>query len=421
MYTPRHKSNYYEKMRKYTHRLPPHAPENYTELIDEIQRKNYIHPSTPTEKEGIVKITFICGCHGQIIGSFKDLGGDISMGGKYEKTVESNSGFIPSQLNKVTYFVENPLLEFEYTELDTSQLNIFLTTSGTCVGGVVYRPSNSAIIKQRFINDIMEELTETCPMNTLFESKGDYGKTTRISHKNYKTNQLSELQSNAVRKIQRMYRTKKNIPHPIKEPETCIMNYENEKVEKIIDKNYAIRLNDVYGFEDKPGELELVPTISDAHKIIMIITRSTADGCISEKYVLLSNVQEVTHTIKRIQENISHTIASAFHSMITTVISSEKTKKGRPMIEKTPRITLQNLLTLGGLIIQEVNGSQDLAVVPIKVYDLTCNEFEITSPRITSVRLNERELSIIRIINDYIRKNDIACGKRKRKKRIKRK
>jgi hypothetical protein len=70
-----------------------------------------------------------------------------------------------------TYLVENPILEFEYTELDTSRLNVFLTTSGTCAGGVIYRPSNSAIIKQRFINDIMEELTETCPMNTLFEKQ----------------------------------------------------------------------------------------------------------------------------------------------------------------------------------------------------------------------------------------------------------
>lgn len=39
MYTPLNKPKYYEKMRKYTHRLPPHRPENYSELMDEIKRK----------------------------------------------------------------------------------------------------------------------------------------------------------------------------------------------------------------------------------------------------------------------------------------------------------------------------------------------------------------------------------------------
>lgn len=395
MYKPANKEEYYKKMRKYLHKLPPHKPENYPELIDEIKRKKYTHKISSLPKEGISKITFICGCHGVIIGSFTAID-EPATNGIYEKTVEPiNSGIVSTYLNKITYITKKPILEFEYTEIDTLRLNVFLSTGGTCTGEVVYRPTNSAIIKQRFVNNIMEELTETCPLNNV------NGNT--ITHRNYRFNLGSE--NNAARKIQKMYRTKKNIPHPER---GRYMIYENEKVEKMINKKYAVRLNDVYGFEDKPGEIELVPTASDAHKLIMIVTRNTTSGCISEKYTLLSNVQEVINTIKKIQDTISPSIATAFHHMLTTVISHEKTKNGAPMVEKTPRITLENLLILGDLIIQEINGAQD-STVPIKVYDLTCNNFETESH-------GENREGPIQIIDDYIRSNDVACGKRLRKK-----
>ena len=183
------------------------------------------------------------------------------------------------------------------------------------------------------------------------------------------------------------------------------MNYENENVEKMINKTYVVKHSDVYGLKDTNL---VVPTRSDAHKLIMIVTKSTSKKCVSEKYVLLSNVEEVSYTREKLRNNLSLSIAVEFDSMLSVPIT-EGNLNGTLIVEKSPRITLQKLLKLGAFIIQEINGPQDLSKIPIKVYDLSCNNFGISSSKYDDV-------SVIRIIDHYIRMNNVACGKRKKRK-----
>ena len=54
-------------------------------------------------------------------------------------------------------------------------MNVTLSTTKTCVGATVIRPTTGAIVKQKFVNDIMQNLDLTCPTNTLLEKNGKYG------------------------------------------------------------------------------------------------------------------------------------------------------------------------------------------------------------------------------------------------------
>lgn len=212
-------------------------------LLDEIARKqdSYL-VSTDVSDFEIVKISFICACHGEAIVSFRDIESEnsktlgppllshdrtpiqkhlytqIPSHGKYSKTSISETSLcdIPFQTTDVEYRIDEPVLEFKYQDIDTSQLNVSLSTSGTCVGTPTYRERDTVRVKQKFVNDIMEEMDETCPTNNLFSDFGAFGDTFSTTHKNYKLQQreLKKIEQtrrkDAARRIQRLYKKHEN-------------------------------------------------------------------------------------------------------------------------------------------------------------------------------------------------------------------
>ena len=69
------------------------------------------------------------------------------------------------------------------------------------------------------------------------------------------------------------------------------------------------------------------------------------------------------------------------------------------------------LLNIGCLIIKELNG--DVRQTPIVIYERTCNNFNNLQKEYENIGkngLDSRELSIIKLIDGYLRKKDVAYG-----------
>ena len=424
-------------------------------LLAEMARKQDSHliSSEESELDEIVKITFICACHGETIVSFRDIESENSKNlgapilshdgtpiinhlktpipshGKYSKTSISQTSLcdIPFQTTFVEYKIDEPVLEFNYQDIDTSHLNVTLSTSGTCGGTPTFRTMDVVRVKQKFVNDIMEEMDETCPTNNLLSDFGAFGDTFSTTHKNYKLQQreLKKIEQtrrkDAARRIQRMYKKTRKLLFPLKlfdseieqlkkniksnmYEKTRLMTYEKERVTTMLNKNYTTCSKDVY-------TANLETTTCDAHKLIMIVTRNTVDGCISQKYTLLSSLSESRKTVGEISKDFSPSIGQLYYNMLVFL----QPKSGGAI---TSRISLIDMLGLGKSIIEEINGSESIRTVPINVYDLSCNSFSLlplnyafmNSKIKNGSMMDKREMSIIRIIDDYIRAKDVAVG-----------
>jgi hypothetical protein len=431
-------------------------------LLSEMARKqdSRLITTDASDLDEIIKISFICACHGSIITSFRDieseesetlgppilcrfgtiprrLGTPIPSHGKYAKTSTSETSLcdIPFQNTDVEYKIDDePVLEFKYQDIDTTHLNVSLTTSETCGGIPNYRATDVVRVKQKFINDIMEEIDETCPTNN-FSELGAFGDTFSTTHKNYKLQQreLKKIEQtrrkDAARRIQRLYKKSRKLLFPLKlfnseidhlknniksnmYQKTRLMKYEKERVTTMLNKNYTTASEDVYTTDSEP-------TNCDAHKLIMIVTRSTPHGCKSQKYVLLSTLSEVKKTIREINKDFSSRIGELYSKMLSIL----KPKSGG-LAMATTRLSLLDILGLGKTIIEEING-EEASTVPINVYDLSCNSFyslpsnyAIMDSKVSKgIKLNEREMSVIRIIDDYLRSKDVAFGKSKKMKK----
>lgn len=191
---------------------------------------------------------------------------------------------------------------------------------------------------------------------------------------------------------------------------TRLMTYEKERITTMLNKNYTTSSKDVY-------TANLETTSYDAHKLIMIVTRNTVDGCISQKYTLLSSLAESRKTVGEITKDFSPSIGQLYYNMLVFL----QPKSGGAI---TTQISLINMLGLGKSIIEEINGSESIRTVPINVYDLSCNSFSslpsnyafMNSKIENGSMMDKRERSIIRIIDDYIRSKDVGLGKKMKKR-----
>jgi hypothetical protein len=319
---------------------------------------------------------------------------EIPKNGSFREFVEVKDGIIPSRESSVIYSTHKPLLEFKYKEIDTSRLNVQLSTSETCAGVPVYTNFEERETRKNFISDVISEIMHTCPTNTLLEQYGHYGEVEHTTHKRYKKQKSLERHA---RKIQRTFRKKFNL-RKSKSAEksaekmkhkTRLMNYNNERVVSMLDKKYGMEYDD-----------------DDSVKLVMVITRNTEEGCASENYVLLSNsTEEVIESVGKL-ESLSRIIAKKFISLLerTTVKVN-----GNKII--LLGFTLEKMLLFGTFITRVINGPE--SIVPIHLYDLSCNTFHDLQPPYTEMYktekdLNPKELSVVRIIDDYLRKKDIA-------------
>jgi len=359
----------------------------------------------------ITKISFICTCHGTLMTTFvdrdfQDGSRGIPKNGLFRESSERNNTMIPSSLHHVTYSTSKPLLDFEYKKIDTSRLNVYLSTSETCAGAPVYTLFEEQETRKNFIDDIISELTHTCPTNTLLEDYGHYGEISHDTHESYKQRLLEKH----VRKIQKTFR-KKIIRRKSKSAEkskspmpqiskTKLMKYDNERVYSMIDKKYGIEYDD-----------------DDSVKLVMVVTRNTTDGCLSQEYVLLSNnLEDIIETVGKLGE-LSLKISKKFISILErNVIKVGKTK----II--LPSLTLYKLILFANFIVQEINGPS--STVPIHIYDLTCNTFDNLQPPYSEMYeigrdLNPKELSVVHLIDHYLREKDLAYGGKKLKINLK--
>jgi len=430
-------------------------------LLDEIARKrDSLIVSDASDLDKIVKIAFICVCHGSIISSFRDIESEqsktlgapildsfgvpipnrlitpIPSHGKYSKTSiseETSLCDIPFKTINVEYKIDEPVLEFNYQDIDTSNLNVLLSTSGTCGGAPTYRSMDTVREKQKFVNDIMEEMDETCPINNFFSELGVFGDTFSTTHKNYKLQQreLNKIEKtrrkDAARRIQRLYKKTRTLLFPLKlfnsendhlkksiksnmYQKTRLMKYEKERVTTMLNKNYSTSAEDIYTVDSET-------TSCDAHKLIMIVTRNTHDGCKSQKYTLLSTLTDVRKTLRELNKDFPPSIGELYSTMLSII----QPKSGLT----TSRLSLLDILGLGKSIIEEING-EEASTVPINVYDTSCNSFNSLPANYAIMKtklnnrslMNQRELSIIRIIDDFLREKDVAFGKVKKMKKL---
>jgi len=197
-------------------RLPPH--DNYENFVSEVERSKRVHrfPTVPQGKGTIAKISFICGCHGTINAHLRLKEEKIPSNGIFEESSEgpyadeftlSRGNELSIYKNKATYKTTKPIFEFDYLTINVRDMNVTLSTTNTCLGATVKRPSNGAILKQKFINDIMENMSSTCPTNTLIESSGKYGETFLEPRSEYE----SKREQSSARKITRLFTNKKYI------------------------------------------------------------------------------------------------------------------------------------------------------------------------------------------------------------------
>jgi hypothetical protein len=248
----------------------------------------------------------------------------------------------------------------------------------------------------------------------MIEDLGEYGDTIRVKHKDY----FQYRRQSAARKIQNFVRKTKR-----RHDKTILMTYEKEKVSSMANKVYSTLLKDVStaelyhpSFEIDEVELELNPTDSDAHKLIMIVTKYTSEGCVSEKYVLLAHPYELERTELKMEEQLSPSIANFYKSILKPIIT-EEIILGIKSDTPSYFIKLNELISLANKIIQDINGE---ILTPIDFYDLSCNSFigmnEVYKDMYKR-RLTDKELSIVRFIDDYIRQKDVAYGRKRIKKR----
>ena len=435
------------------------ASELNKSLLAEIARKRDSRIiTTASELDEIVKISFICVCHGSVITSFRDIESEqsktlgapildsfgvpipsrlwnpIPSHGKYSKSSISTetSCDIPFQTVDVEYKIGKPVLEFNYQSIDTKHLNVSLTTSGTCAGTPSYRAMDGVRVKQKFVNDIMEEMDETCPTNNFFSELGVFGDTFSTTHKNYKLQQreLNKIEKtrrkDAALRIQRLYKKTRKLLFPLKlfnseidhlkqniksnlNGKTRLMKYEKERVTTMLNKKYSICAEDVY-------TTDLKTTECDAHKLIMIVTRNTGRECKSQKYTLLSTLTDVRKTLRDLNKDFPSSIGELYSKMLSIIQS----KSGLT----TSRLSLLDILGLGKSIIEEINGTEATRTVPINIYDTSCNSFHSLPPNYAimkskldnGVLMNQRELSIIRIIDDFLRSKDVGLGIKMKKR-----
>lgn len=180
----------------------------------------------------------------------------------------------------------------------------------------------------------------------------------------------------------------------------------------MLNKKYSTCSEDVYTTDSKTTEC-------DAHKLIMIVTRNTGRECKSQKYILLSSLTDVRKTLRDLNRDFPPSIGELYSTMLSII----QPKSGLT----TSRLSLLDLLGLGKSIIEEINGTEATRTVPINIYDTSCNSFHSLPANYAIMQskldngslMNQRELSIIRIIDDFLRAKDVALGKVKKTKKTK--
>jgi hypothetical protein len=398
-------------------RLPPHNPANYEEFVAEVERSKREHrfPSmVPERMEGkIAKITFICGCHATVNAKLLLNEEKIPKNGIYEEVHKgpyeneftlSRENTLSMYANRATYKTTKPIFEFDYISICVKDMNVTLSTTNTCLGATVLRPKNGAIVKQKYINDIMENIHSTCPTNTLIESKGKYGETFLEPRSEYE----SKRQQSAARKITRLFTKKKRTSPPFGRSEkTRLMKHERERVEWLIDKTYSVKTCDV-AVLDTPvppkGVVSTSATDCDAHKLVMIVTRYTETGCENKKYILLSSSYEIEEEFESIYDDFSRKVRDFFRVIIGEY--SPDIIEGRTHDYSSHKISLFDLLRLAKMIITEINGRDAERTVPIEIHDLSCNSFNPFQKKV----LNEQDKELIRMIDDFARRKGISYG-----------
>jgi len=390
---PRDKISYYDMKYNGKEKANVNKKENI-----EVRRKKQSHSfSSQVGRGEISKISFVCICHGASMTTFEELDPTRN----YKKTTQVSDHVIPSRTTDVIFKKSTPPLKLQYRDIDTKNLNVFLSTSETCLGATVRLYTHEILqVRQKLLNDIMEEITHTCPTTDIFDVTPYYGKIHHTTRKTY-----SERNEMASRTIQRKYRKKKNKTYKMEVTE--FMKHDNDKVDTILDKIYTLEYGEINGF---------LTERSDSGKLVMIITRNTLSGCTSEKYVLLSTMDDVIRSIQKLYKDLTQPIADFALSILQTqthIIDGKEIN--------LPSVTLHGLLMLAYFIIEQREGIEATKRIPIHIYDLTCNNFFSTpshySHNKTDALLNEQELSIMRMFNKHLRDNDIAYGGQSLKKR----
>ena len=183
---------------------------------------------------------------------------------------------------------------------------------------------------------------------------------------------------------------------------TELMCHDKDRVNTMLEKRYEVQDQDLR---------DHMYARSDSGKLVMIITKNTPFGCISQKYTLLSTRRDVYDSILKLSDDFSQEIADFARSILN----------GGQMY--LPSTTLYGLLTLAQFIISEYDGVEAVRHVPIYIYDFSCNNFyTVPEPyrhNNTRAILNEEELLIIHMANKHLRDNEVAFGGKKNKKPLK--
>jgi len=192
------------------------------------------------------------------------------------------------------------------------------------------------------------------------------------------------------------------------------MKHDREKVDWLMDKTYSVKICDV-AVLDTPvppeGEFSTSATQCDAHKLVMIVTRYTETGCESKKYIVLSSSYEMEDEKDMIGDDFSSDNVRHFLDEITGSYPPDKIQ-GRTHDYPSHRITLFNLLRLASMIITETNGMGADRTVPIEIHDLSCNSFRFFQKKV----LDKRDITLIRMLDDFARRKNVAYGKLKSKR-----
>jgi len=109
-------------------------------------------------------------------------------------------------------------------------------------------------------------------------------------------------------------------------------------------------------------------------------------------------------------ESIVDFIHNSFEKMPADLIMGRKQEY--PLFQ----FSLYNLIILGKKIIEESNGIGAAETVPIDIYELSCNTF---GPFVKQGPLTERELTILRLFDDYARLKNISYGGKSKKSFLK--
>jgi len=330
----------------------------------------------------IVGISLVIACHGKMMANVRDVKVDergitllkdkkINLLGSITNTISEKEENVPLFLNEIEYTHGDERLLLDFESIDTSNMNILFSTTTTCATIPVMRDREYVFIKQKFINEIMDNplSQHSCPTNNIISERMKYGPVNVLDDSTF-SGKTSGI---------------------------CLLHTTGSRPSKMAQKKYTSKEPDVYTNEGKISQY-------DSGKITMIITKCLGRGrCQVKKYVLLG--PDINHDL--LYTDFPEADVYDYLSTIENGIS-----KNRENVWKTDLLRLLDL-------INSITKVYSRPSMPIYIYDLSCNVFENSSYGTGGRQIYEREKSAIKIIDEIMRKNTAYGSKPSKLKKTK--